>query len=85
MSLAHSFGIAAAMPNARQTVDRFHVMQLLAVATDRVRRRERGESAEKRAEASGDNRPKSRSATANLASLEFARTPARDCWIAPSR
>ena len=49
MSLAYSFGIAAAMPNARQTVDRFHVMQLLAVATDRVRCRERGESAEKRA------------------------------------
>ena len=49
MSLAYSFGIAAAMPNARQTVDRFHVMQLLAVATDRVRRGERGESAEKRA------------------------------------
>ncbi len=34
MSLAYSFGIAAAMPNARQTVDRFHVMQLLAVATE---------------------------------------------------
>ncbi|ERL11113.1 transposase, partial [Olsenella profusa] len=35
------------MPQASQTVDRFHVMQLFAKATDRVRCAERRESDEK--------------------------------------
>ena len=36
------------MPEATQTIDRFHVMQLFSRATDRVRCRERRESDEKR-------------------------------------
>lgn len=48
MAEAYSLGVAAEMPSAAQTVDRFHVMQLFARATDRVRCRERRESDEKR-------------------------------------
>lgn len=48
MSGAYSLGVAAAMPNAAQTVDRFHVMQLFSGATDRVRAREAKSCAEKR-------------------------------------
>ena len=48
MAEAYSLGVAAEMPGAAQTVDRFHVMQLFARATDRVRCEERGESDEKR-------------------------------------
>lgn len=48
MSDAYSLGVADAMPNASQTVDRFHVMQLFCRATDRVRCREARSSEEKR-------------------------------------
>jgi transposase len=49
MSNAYRLGVADAMPNAAQTVDRFHVMQLFTRATDLARCQERRESAEKRA------------------------------------
>lgn len=49
MAAAYSLGCADAMPNAHQTVDRFHVMQLFSRATDRVRAAEAKSSAEKRA------------------------------------
>ena len=45
------------MPQAAQTVDSFHVVQLLMRATDPVRCQERRESAEKRKEARGDEVP----------------------------
>ncbi len=48
MAEAYSLGIAAEMPQAAQTVGRFHVMQLFSRATDRVRCRERRESEDKR-------------------------------------
>ena len=48
-SVTCRLGVAGAMPNAAQTVDRFHVMQLFSRATDLVRCQERRESAEKRA------------------------------------
>lgn len=48
MSEAYALGVAKAMPNAAQTVDRFHVMQLFTKATDRVRCREAKSSQEKR-------------------------------------
>ena len=48
MSASFSAAVAEQMPQAAQTVDRFHVMQLFAQATDRVRCAERRESAEKR-------------------------------------
>ena len=48
MAEAYSPGVAAEMPGAAQTVDRFHVMQLFSRATDRVRCSERRESDEKR-------------------------------------
>lgn len=48
MSEAYAIGAAEAMPMAAQTVDRFHVMQLLTKATDRVRCREAKSSEEKR-------------------------------------
>lgn len=37
MSEAYAAGVAGAMPNAAQTVDRFHVTQPFSRATDRVR------------------------------------------------
>lgn len=43
-----SLGCADAMPNAAQTVDRFHVMQLLARALDRTRNAEAKSCEEKR-------------------------------------
>ena len=49
MADAYSLGCAEAMPNAAQTVDRFHVMQLFTGALDRVRAAEAKSSAEKRA------------------------------------
>ena len=49
MAEAYSLGCAQAMPNASQTVDRFHVMQLFSRATDRVRIEEARSSEEKRA------------------------------------
>ena len=49
MAEAYSLGCADAMPNAHQTVDRFHVMQLFSRATDRVRAAEAKSSAERRA------------------------------------
>ena len=48
MSRAYSLGVAAEMPSAAQTVDRFHVMQLFGQAVDRVRCAESKSSAEKR-------------------------------------
>ena len=53
MAEAYSLGVAAEMPQAAQTVDRFHVMQLFSRATDKVRCRERRESEEKRAMLAG--------------------------------
>ena len=53
MAEAYSLGVASEMPQAAQTVDRFHVMQLFSRATDRVRCRERRESEEKRAMLAG--------------------------------
>ena len=47
MAEAYSLGVAAQMPQATQSVDRFHVVQLLMRATDPVRCQERRESAEK--------------------------------------
>jgi hypothetical protein len=44
---AYSLGVAAQMPQATQSVDSFHVVQLLMRATDPVRYQERRESAEK--------------------------------------
>lgn len=49
MAEAYSLGCAAAMPNATQTVDRFHVMQLFSKATDKVRAAEAKSNAERRA------------------------------------
>ena len=49
MAEAYSLGCADAMPGAAQTVDRFHVMQLLGRAVDRTRCAEARSSAEKRA------------------------------------
>ena len=48
MSEAYALGAAEAMPNAAQTVDRFHVMQLFCKATDKVRCREAKSCEEKR-------------------------------------
>lgn len=48
MAEACSLGVAAEMPQAVQTVDRFHVVQLLNRAIDHVRCAERREPAEKR-------------------------------------
>ena len=48
MSGSLSSGVPEEMPQATQTIDRFHVMQLFSRATDRVRCRERRESDEKR-------------------------------------
>lgn len=48
MSEAYAMGVASSMPDAAQTVDRFHVMQLFTRATDRVRCREAKSSEEKR-------------------------------------
>jgi len=48
MAEAYSLGVAAEMPQAAQSVDRFHVVQLLMRATDPVRCAERRESASKR-------------------------------------
>ena len=50
MSGAFASGVASEMPQAVQTVDRFHVMQLFSKATDRVRCAERAESADKAAQ-----------------------------------
>ena len=48
MSASFSAAVAEQMPQAAQTIDRFHVMQLFAQATDRVRCAERRESDGKR-------------------------------------
>lgn len=48
MSGSYSVAVAEQMPQATQTIDRFHVMQLFSKATDRVRCAERRESDEKR-------------------------------------
>lgn len=48
MSEAYALGIAAEMPQALQTIDRFHAMQLASKVTDRVRCREAKSSEEKR-------------------------------------
>lgn len=48
MASAYSLGCADAMPNAAQTVDRFHVMQLLSRALDRTRCAEAKSCEEKR-------------------------------------
>ena len=48
MAEAYARGVAAEMPGAAQTVDRFHVMQLASRATDRVRCRESRLSEDKR-------------------------------------
>ena len=48
MSGSFSSGVSEEMPQATQTIDRFHVMQLFSRATDRVRCRERRESDERR-------------------------------------
>ncbi|MFU0811246.1 MAG: transposase [Atopobium sp.] len=53
MAEAYSLGVAAEMPQAAQTVDRFHVVQLLNRAIDHVRCAERRESAEKRRQLAG--------------------------------
>ena len=53
MAEAYSPGVAAEMPQAAQTVDRFHVAQLLNGAIDHVRCAERRESAEKRRQPAG--------------------------------
>ena len=47
MSGAFASGVASEMPQAAQTIDRFHVMQLFSRATDKVRCEERRESAER--------------------------------------
>ena len=48
MASSYSLGCAEAMPNAAQTVDRFHVMQLLTRALDRTRCAEAKSCEEKR-------------------------------------
>mgnify|MGYP001685810736 FL=1 len=48
MSGSFSSGVSEEMPQATQTIDRFHVTRLFSRATDRVRCRERRESDEKR-------------------------------------
>ena len=48
MSGSFSAAVSEQMPQATQTIDRFHVMQLFSRATDRVRCAERRESDEKR-------------------------------------
>ena len=48
MSGSFSAAVAEQMPQATQTIDRFHVMQLFSRATDKVRCAERRESDEKR-------------------------------------
>ena len=48
MASSHSLGCADAMPGAAQTVDRFHVMQLLTRALDRTRNAEAKSCEEKR-------------------------------------
>ncbi len=53
MAEAYSLGCAEAMPNAAQTVDRFHVMQLFSKATDRVRLAEARSSEQRRAQLKG--------------------------------
>lgn len=53
MAEACLLGVAAEMPQAAQTVDRFHVVQLLNRAIDHVRCAERRESAEKRRQPAG--------------------------------
>ena len=53
MAEAYSLGVAAQMPQAAQTVDRFHVVQLLNRAIDHVRCTERRESASKRRQLAG--------------------------------
>ena len=53
MAEACSLGVAAEMPQAAQTVDRFHVVQLLDRATGHVRCAERRESAGKRRQLAG--------------------------------
>ena len=53
MAEAYSPGVAAEMPQAAQTVDRFHVTRPFPGATDKVRCRERRESGEKRAMLAG--------------------------------
>lgn len=53
MAEAYSLGVAAEMPQAAQTVDRFHVVQLPSRATGHARCAERRESAEKRRQLAG--------------------------------
>ena len=53
MAEACSLGAAAEMPQAAQTVDRFHAVQLLNRAIDHARCAERRESAEKRRQLAG--------------------------------
>jgi transposase len=53
MAEACSLGVAAEMPQAAQTVDRFHAVQLLNRATDHARCAEGRESAEKRRQPAG--------------------------------
>jgi transposase len=53
MAEACSLGVASEMPQAAQTVGRFHVTRLFSRATDRARCRERRESEEKRAMLAG--------------------------------
>lgn len=48
MASSYSLGCAEAMPNAAQTVDRFHVMQLLSKALDKTRCAEAKSCEEKR-------------------------------------
>ena len=48
MSGSFSSGVSEEMPQATQTIDRFHVMQLFSRATDRAGCRERRESDERR-------------------------------------
>ena len=53
MAEAYSLGVAAEMPQAAQTVDRFHVVQLLNRAIDHARCAERRESVAKRHQLAG--------------------------------
>ncbi len=48
MSGSFSAAVSEQMPEATQTIDRFHVMQLFSKATDKVRCEERRESEEKK-------------------------------------
>jgi transposase len=50
---AYSLGVASEMPRAAQIVERFHLMQPFAKATDQVRCEKRRESDEKRRALSG--------------------------------